>query len=131
MKRDTQYKLRRYLRLGGVYVEQNNNRVSIPQAFLNVLEEEEQRAWTNDVILKPGPVRTELRVGPITSVNITLNGVELLEPVEQSNQTPTSPENNDLPIQEQGAPLPNEAHLPSTQYPPPPLLSTIPSFPPE
>ena len=67
-------RLRAYLRCGGVYVEQNHKRLSIPQSLFNVLKEETIHQWNDVEILEDGGIRDDLLIGPITSVFLTLYG---------------------------------------------------------
>jgi hypothetical protein len=47
MSRTEVYILRAYLRCGGVYVEQNHQRLSVAQSLVNVIEEETKSEWND------------------------------------------------------------------------------------
>jgi hypothetical protein len=80
--------LRKYLRCGGIYVEQNHQRLTVIQSLVNILEEETMREWNENDILKVGPIRAELIVGPITSVFLTLNGSGRSDSRSATSQNP-------------------------------------------
>ena len=74
VNKPSQQKLRNYLRCAGVFVEQNNPR-PIAVSLIKVIQEPEKHSWCNDDILQDGGIRDSLLKGPITSVNIILEGI--------------------------------------------------------
>jgi hypothetical protein len=96
--------LRAYLRRGGVYVEQNHQRLSIAQSLVDVLEQETKHPWKDADVVQPGQIRTDLLTGPITSVYLTLEGCGYGQAVEQSHDIPPPPPPVEIEVQppEQG-----------------------------
>ena len=93
-------RLRACLRCGGVFIAQNNRNLTISQAIVNVINEENQHEWTQEDIEE---ANDDLRQGLITSVYITTE--QNLRPAIiarlRSHQSPTlsiRPENQSRPV---------------------------------
>ena len=61
--------LRHCLRCGGVYVQQNNKRLTIAKSLIAVVEQDEFHEWTDDDVKE---ANADLSKGPITSIYITV-----------------------------------------------------------
>ncbi|PMD17909.1 hypothetical protein NA56DRAFT_661890 [Hyaloscypha hepaticicola] len=72
-KRDCR-RLRAYLYYGGVYVEENTRHITTAQMLLKVVQEETRYPWDDNEIVEDGQIRDDLIIGPITSINIFLEG---------------------------------------------------------
>ena len=112
-------RLRSYLRCGGVSVDQNTNRLTIAQSLLNVVNEETKRVWNEDDITQFGPVRADLKNGPITSVFVTLEGAGRSD---APNVQPPPP----LPQPQPQPPPPPEQGVQNVDQPPPLLPPPLP-----
>ena len=72
-KRDCK-RLRVYLYCGDVYIEENTRYITTVQILLKVIQEETRYPWDDDEIVKDGQIRDNLTIGPIISINISLEG---------------------------------------------------------
>ena len=89
-KRDRR-RLRAYLRCGGVYVEENTRHITTAQTLLKVVQEETRHPWDDDEIVEDGQIRDDLTIGPITSINVSLEGYRQRLPVRLANQAQNTP----------------------------------------
>ena len=83
-----QQRLRAYLRRGGIYVEQNHQRLIITQSLVDVLEQETMHPQKDADVVQPGQIRTDLLTGLITSVYLTLEDYGYSQVIEQSHDIP-------------------------------------------
>jgi hypothetical protein len=81
-------RLRKTLRCGGVFVQQNGGTNTIANTLHTVMKEDEQHVWSNEDILAARP---DLIKGPILSGFITLTKNKRLEPVIFDIPTPSPP----------------------------------------
>jgi hypothetical protein len=84
--------LRHCLRCGGVYVQQNNKRLTIAESLIAVVEQDEFHEWTDDDVKE---ANADLSKGPITSIYITVERnlrPEMLAKVGAPRPTTTTPQ---------------------------------------
>lgn len=111
-----QMTLKTYLRCGGVWVAPGGRHVNRAGSLVDVLMEETMHEWSDDDILNPGEIRSDLANGNIRSPFLTLNGYYRRNP--PSVQTP---------FQAQNAPPPQVTPVPLPQTAPraPVMESTV------
>jgi hypothetical protein len=102
-KRDRR-RLRAYLRCGGVYVEENTRHITTAQTLLKVVQEETRHPWDDDEIVEDGQIRDDLTIGPITSINVSLEGYRQRLPVRPANQAQNTPQPQTPPVQTHNLP---------------------------